>query len=53
VVHFTLVIWLPAGIETLALAMASVLLMIDPAVTEPAWAGAVPSSASSASQEVR
>ena len=52
VVQFTPVIWLPAGIEELALAMASLLLMIEPAVTEPAWAGAALSSASSTSQVV-
>ncbi len=48
VVHCTLVISLPAGIDALALEMASVLLMIEPAVSDPACTGAVPRRASNA-----
>ncbi len=47
-VHCTLVNSLPAGIDALALEMASVLLMIEPAVSDPACTGAVPRRASNA-----
>ena len=52
VVHCTRLTLLPAGIELVAIAIAACLLMIEPAVAEPARAG-VPCSKPSAARAER
>ncbi len=51
VVHCTRLTLLPAGIELVAIAIAACLLMIEPAVAEPARAGGLCSKPSAARAE--